>query len=706
MKNIIRAKLPLIAGMIALFCLINAVAASAAGNPKILVLHSYHNGFEWTDSMNSAIGSSLRAVYPEGDVFVEYMNTKRVPLDIMSPMLRKNYATLFNNAGFDVIITTDNNALDFMLKYGDELFPGVPVVFCGINNFDDYKLGNRRNYTGVREDFDTGATLDIALRFHPGTHTVAMIADVTESSQITLALARKVTQAKKYGNIRFIELSGLSETALAAELAKLGKGTVILLLSYYRSPEGRVFSVKDGTQLIQKHTQLPVYALWDFYMLPPVIGGKIVTGRLQGNAVAEIAIRILKGEAPAAIPPYSCPTSYYFNYDALQKFNIPESLIPADSIIAGKPDTFYAQYKTYIRIGAAFAFCLIATVVILLRSIVLQRRNAAALRVSEEKLHKLTLLQQTILDNAAYGIISTDQEGVVSSFNRAAERLLGYSAGEVVGRQTPVCWHDPEEMARRALQLSDELHETVSPEFDVFAARPRRNLPEEREWTFIRKDGTRVPVLLSVTALRDGNGKITGFVGLTYDLTERKRAEDERLASDARYRRIVDTATEGICTLGPDTGIEFVNARMAEMLGYPREGVIGRLLSDFMFAEDVTDHLEKMENRRRGLAENYERRFRRRDGVAVWTLVSATPILEDDGHFLGSFAMFSDITERKLAEEELHRLKGELEQRVRERTAELEEKNAELEKMNKVFVGRELRMMELKERIKELEGGR
>jgi C4-dicarboxylate-specific signal transduction histidine kinase len=113
-----------------------------------------------------------------------------------------------------------------------------------------------------------------------------------------------------------------------------------------------------------------------------------------------------------------------------------------------------------------------------------------------------------------------------------------------------------------------------------------------------------------------------------------------------------------------------------------------------------------MENRRRGLAESYERRFRRKDGETVWTLASATTIIDDEHHFQGSFGMFTDITERKLAEEELRRLKDELEQRVQDRTTELKEKNAELEKMNKLFVGRELRMVQLKERIRELEGGR
>ena len=100
-------------------------------------------------------------------------------------------------------------------------------------------------------------------------------------------------------------------------------------------------------------------------------------------------------------------------------------------------------------------------------------------------LQRLTLFQRTILDNAAYGIISTTPEGIVTSFNPAVERLLGYTADEMVGKQTPACWHDPEEVTRHALRLSGELGETITPGFEVFAARARRNLPEENEWTFI-----------------------------------------------------------------------------------------------------------------------------------------------------------------------------------------------------------------------------
>ena len=132
---------------------------------------------------------------------------------------------------------------------------------------------------------------------------------------------------------------------------------------------------------------------------------------------------------------------------------------------------------------------------------------------------------------------------------------------------------------------------------------------------------------------------------LTSLLTHRDLQESEE-----RYRRIIDTATEGIWVIGPDTTASFTNTRMADMLGCSGEEMLGRPFTDFMFEEDVLDHLQKMENRRKGISETYERRFCRKDGQTVWTHVSTTPIFDAEQHFNGSFGMFTDITERKRVE--------------------------------------------------------
>lgn len=149
--------------------------------------------------------------------------------------------------------------------------------------------------------------------------------------------------------------------------------------------------------------------------------------------------------------------------------------------------------------------------------------------------------------------------------------------------------------------------------------------------------------------------------------------------SEARYRRIVETATEGVWVLGGDGLTTFVNSRMASMLGYGSEAMLGQSPANFMPEEDARDHRARMEKRRHGLTENYELRLLRKDGSLLWAQVSAAPILDDAGRPRGALAMLSDITERKRQEEEIRRFSQQLERRVAERTAELKQANQELE---------------------------
>jgi PAS domain S-box-containing protein len=148
--------------------------------------------------------------------------------------------------------------------------------------------------------------------------------------------------------------------------------------------------------------------------------------------------------------------------------------------------------------------------------------------------------------------------------------------------------------------------------------------------------------------------------------------------SEEQYRRIVDTANEGIWELDKEDVTDFVNERMARMLGYSMEEIIGRPSTDFMHEHELTDHDEKQESLRHGLAGTYERRFSCKDGQTLWALVSATPVYDDEHHFKGSFAMVTDITAKKLAEKDLKRHRIQLEELVKERTAELETANKEL----------------------------
>ncbi len=152
-------------------------------------------------------------------------------------------------------------------------------------------------------------------------------------------------------------------------------------------------------------------------------------------------------------------------------------------------------------------------------------RDLSERQQAKQQLDETNRLRQAILDSANVCIISTDTEGVIQIFNKAAQRMLGYTEEEVVGKATPALIHDPGEVAARAKALSKELECLIEPGFEVFVAKSRRGQADENEWIYIRKDGSRFPVLLTVTVLRDPHGAITGFLGIGSDITERKKME-------------------------------------------------------------------------------------------------------------------------------------------------------------------------------------
>jgi PAS domain S-box-containing protein len=146
----------------------------------------------------------------------------------------------------------------------------------------------------------------------------------------------------------------------------------------------------------------------------------------------------------------------------------------------------------------------------------------------EAKLKQALLLQNSILNSADYGIVSTDPKGIVQTFNPAAEQLLGYPAREIVGKETPLRWRDPKEIAERADKLSKKLGLPVKPNFEAVALKVQFDEIDEGEWTFIRKDGSRFTSLLVVTALSNETGNFTGFLGIFRDISKHKQHEAER----------------------------------------------------------------------------------------------------------------------------------------------------------------------------------
>lgn len=280
-------------------------------------------------------------------------------------------------------------------------------------------------------------------------------------------------------------------------------------------------------------------------------------------------------------------------------------------------------------------------------------------RTAERELKKMTVLQRAVLDGANYSIISTTPEGIITTFNAVAERWLGYSAAEVVGKRTPVIIHDPEEVKRRAEDLTRELGVKIEPGFEALVAKARLGEPDEREWSYIRKDGTRFPVLLSVTCLYDENRNIVGFLGIGGDITEHKRTEETLL----RFASIIESSDDAIIGRTLDDTITSWNKGAENLYGYTASEAIGRHISILVPPDHEDELMEITEKIKAGeRVEHLETVRKTRDGRLVAVSLTLSPIKTGDGELVGISAIARDITKRVHAEEQVRKLSRAVEQ--------------------------------------------
>jgi len=290
-----------------------------------------------------------------------------------------------------------------------------------------------------------------------------------------------------------------------------------------------------------------------------------------------------------------------------------------------------------------------------------------ARKQAEEALLKAGALQNAIFNSANFSSIATDEKGVIQLFNVGAERMLGYTAIEVVDKITPADISDPQEVLARAKALSDELSTTITSGFDALAFKASRGIEDIYELTYIRKDGSRFPAVVSVTALRDVQDGIIGYLLIGTDNTARKQveAEQKRLAQRLRdqqfyTRSLIESNIDALMTTDPAGIITDVNKQMEALTGCTRDELIGAPFKNYF-----TDPERAEAGIKRVLSgskvTDYELTARARDGKETVVSYNATTFHDRDRKLQGVFAAARDVTERKRFERALQENNIELE---------------------------------------------
>ena len=312
---------------------------------------------------------------------------------------------------------------------------------------------------------------------------------------------------------------------------------------------------------------------------------------------------------------------------------------------------------------------------------------------AEDALAKAGALQNAIFNSANFSSIATDARGVIQIFNVGAERMLGYTAAEVVNKITPADISDPQEVIVRAEVLSAELGTRITPGFEALVFKATRGIEDIYELTYFRKDGSRFPAVVSVTALRDDQDVIIGYLLIGTDNTARKQVEEERMKLDQRLRdqhfytrSLIESNIDALMTTDPRGVITDVNKQTEALTGCTRDELIGAPFKNY-FTDPVRAEAGIRRVLNEGKVTNYELTARARDGKLTVVSYNATTFHDRDRVLQGVFAAARDVTELKQFEHELQQKNVELEDASRMKSEFLANMSHELRTPLNAIIG-------------------
>lgn len=636
-----------------LFVALLSGAVGAAERPAVLVLVSYHAGLPWSDGQLEGLRKGLAASGELPELFVEYLDTKRVAL---APghvaAVRSLLVSRHGERQLAAVVVQDDDALDFVLaerKAGGFLH-GVPVIFSGIAGRRQAELTLQDRVTGYFDDADIAANITLLRRIRPALSRVVFVHD---HSQTGVAQAEAVKQlASRFPGLAFEFLSGQPVATIQARLAALDSGAGVILLTFNIDGAGRVLTHEEASALWVAASPVPVLVKEDVMMVPGAVGGLLVASQRQGELAAGALRRVLSGEDARQIPMAGGGVVPLFNQAALRRFGIAEDLLPPDSIVMGREKGLYQTHPREFALLLGLIAALFGIALLVGALWVRARRQREQAAESERSYSEL-------INATSEAIFIHGPDGTVLDVNDRFCAMYGFSRSEV---------------ARLTLaDLSEDVPPYAADDARRWLRRAMNEGPQLFEWHARRANGSLfwAEVSLRRTELR---GQVR-LIAAVRDITARKTADAALRASEARYSLILQRTPVGIVYFDAELRITFCNDRFAALTGSQASEIAGLNLQDLSDQRPVPACSEALAGRQGDYEGPYTTTLGDRQ---LWVEVRTAPMTDDAGMVVGGIAIFEDVSARVTAEQALRALNDELEQRVRVRTTELSAANEDL----------------------------
>ncbi|MDX2471531.1 MAG: ABC transporter substrate binding protein, partial [SAR324 cluster bacterium] len=440
---------------LALIALFGVPSLQAKPIKHVLLVNSYNQQMTWVKNITKGVGEVLQPEINRIEIDIENLNTKVFNSPEYYDQLERYLTTKYKNHPIDLILSSDNNAYNFLRSRRDRIFGPVPMVFSGVNDFSPDQLKSVSNITGVAEIFSAYETVTTALTLHPETKEVFIINDyLTTGRAWERDTAKQLEPLKDKVLLRYAENLTIQE--LKSQVASLSPNTIVLLGVYFSDRNGESFTYESIGREIANASSRPLYTLLNFNIGHGAIGGKVIGGYSQGAAMASIAMQVLHGITVDQIPVQMTGTNkYVFDYLQLEKFSIKVSNLPPNSVVINKPFSVFEAYKLEIVI-----FSIIALISIVLALVLISHRHTSALlRVREQHDKAVNLM----IKNGGIGLWDWNPQTNMIIHHGSWANRLGYDPSELtMDMKSWIAKFHPDDLEKSRLKVIDFIEGSFS----------------------------------------------------------------------------------------------------------------------------------------------------------------------------------------------------------------------------------------------------